>query len=554
MRDPPLLVPSGLAAQQPVTVDVDGDGKRQEEHVFASISSAVLFGAEGHAVTVEVYVGDGLPGFHIVGLPDATVREARDRVRAAVVAAGVQFPESKVIVNLAPSQQRKSGSGLDLAIAVGVLVADGHIPSESLRGLAFLGELGLDGSLRAIAGVAPMAGVLGDLDLVVPVASAPEAEVAARGRVRPVAHLAELRATLEHDAPWPDHDPPPAVVLAASEPDMSEVRGQPMARRALELAAAGGHHLLFVGPPGAGKTMLASRLPGLLPDLEIDQALETTMVHSAAGVALPPSGLVTRPPFRAPHHTSSQISIIGGGSHSLRPGEISIATGGVLFLDELPEFAPSVIETLRQPLEDGSVHVARAAVSAVMPAHFQLVAAMNPCPCGGGAPGSCECGEARTAKYLQRVSGALLDRFDLRVRVTRPAVDDLLSTEVGESTAAIAERVAAARRRSIDRQGCLNAQLPPRLLDEMAPLDDAARQLLRDEVESDRLSGRGYHRVRRVARTIADLSAHLPTDPSADPSAYTGEAAGGVIGEATLALALGMRMSLRSDRERRSVA
>lgn len=506
--------------------------------MFASVKSAVLFGAEGHPTTVEVYVGDGLPGFHVVGLPDATVREARDRVRAAVVSTGVKFPDDKVIVNLAPSQQRKSGSGLDLAIALGVLVADGHVPPDSLHGLAFVGELGLDGTLRALPGIAPMVGVLGDVEVVVPVDSAVEAQVASRGRVRAVASLRELVDTLAFEAPWPDHDWPQPSHAAPPEPDMAEVRGQPVARRALELAAAGGHHCLFVGPPGAGKTMLASRLTGLLPDLELDQALETTMVHSAAGVPLPPGGLVVRPPFRAPHHTSSQVSIVGGGSHALRPGEISISTGGVLFLDELPEFAPAVIETLRQPLESGTVHVARASVSAVMPAHFQLIAAMNPCPCGGGAPGSCECGEERIRKYIQRVSGAVLDRFDLRVAVTRPAVDELLSVDSSESTAVVAERVAAARSLAIARQGCLNAQLPPRVLDDVAPVDDAARAVLRTEMEAERLTGRGYHRVRRVARTIADLG----PEPDA------------VIGEPTLALALSMRGSLAAGRSRRFAA
>lgn len=506
--------------------------------MFASVKSAVLFGAEGHPTIVEVYVGDGLPAFHIVGLPDATVREARDRVRAAVVSTGAKFPENKVIVNLAPSQQRKSGSGLDLAIAVGVLVADGHVPPESLEGLAFVGELGLDGTLRALPGIAPMVGVVGELDVVVPVDSAVEAQVAARGRVRAVSTLRELCDTLALEAPWPNHDWPQPEHFPSVEPDMAEVRGQPLARQALELAAAGGHHCLFVGPPGAGKTMLAARLPGLLPDLDLDQALETTMVHSAAGVPLPPGGLVVRPPFRAPHHTSSSVSIVGGGSHTLRPGEISISTGGVLFLDELPEFAPAVIETLRQPLESGTVHVARAAVSAVMPAHFQLIAAMNPCPCGGGAPGSCECGEERTRKYIQRVSGAILDRFDLRVSVTRPAVDELLSTESSESTAVVADRVAAARSLARERQGCLNAQLPPRLLDDVAPVDESARAILRSEMEAERLTGRGYHRVRRVARTLGDLR----PEPEV------------VIGEETLALALSMRSSLRNGRGGRFAA
>lgn len=510
--------------------------------MFASIASAVLFGAEGHVITVEVHVGSGLPGFHMVGLPDTTVREARDRVRAAITSAGLGFPGQKVVVNLAPSQRRKSGAGLDLAIAVGVLVAAGEIPPAAVEGRAFVGELGLDGSVRPVPGVAPMVGVMGDREVVVAVESLREAEVAALRRARPVSHLGELVAALDERAPWPDHEPPSADVEREVEPDLAEVRGQPWARLALELAAAGGHHCLFVGPPGAGKTMLAARLPGLLPDLDRDQALETTMVHSAAGVPLPPGGLVTRPPFRAPHHTSSSVAIVGGGSSSLRPGEISIATGGVLFLDELPEFAPSVIETLRQPLESGAVHVARAAVSAVLPARFQLVAAMNPCPCGGGPPGSCACGDQRTSRYLQRVSGAVLDRFDLRVSVTRPGVDELLATEPGESTGVVAARVHEARRRAVQRQGCLNARLTPRDLDLVAPLDASARALLRREMELERLTGRGYHRVRRLARTIVDLD----PDPDADPDL--------AIGERAVDVAMGLRSALQPSGRGSAVA
>lgn len=504
--------------------------------MFASVPSAVVVGAEGHPVTVEVHVGDGLPGFHVVGLPDTTVREARDRVRAAVSSAGLGWPDTKITVNLAPSRQRKSGSGLDLAIAVGVVVAAGLVPAEAVSRLAFIGELGLDGSVRAVPGVAPMVGVLGASDVVVPVGSIAEASVAALGRVRAVDHLDDVLAALTGAAPWPEHPAQPPPAAPEPEPDLADVRGQSLARRALELAAAGGHHCLFVGPPGAGKTMLAARLPGLLPSLSREQSLETTMVHSAAGVPLPPGGLVIRPPYRAPHHTSSQVAIIGGGSHSLRPGEISIATGGVLFFDELPEFAPSVIETLRQPLEDGQVLVSRAAINAVLPARFQLVAAMNPCPCGGGQPGVCECGEHRAQKYRRRVSGPLLDRFDLRLRVDRPAVDELLDIEPGESSAAVAVRVAAARAAAIERQGCLNAHLGAGALDRLAPLDADARALLRHEIELGRLSARGYHRVRRVALTIADLEPFTSGSSGAAPEA---------VGEGHVALALELRAAFR---------
>lgn len=474
--------------------------------MLASISSAVLFGAEGHRVTVEVHVGKGLPAFNIVGLPDESIRESRDRVRAAIHSSEFRWPDTKITVNLAPSPRRKTGSGLDLAIAVGVLVAGGDMPASAVDGLAFIGEVGLDGSVRSVPGVAPMVGALGESDVVVPLGNVREARVATMGHVRLVSTIRELVSALLGEAPWPDvvlGDPEEPAVPSA---DLADVHGQPLARQALEIAAAGGHHMLFVGPPGSGKTMLAARLPGLLPDLDRGGALEATMVHSAAGERLPAGGLVTRPPFRAPHHTSSMVSLVGGGSHSLRPGEISLAHRGVLFLDEVGEFAPAVLDGLRQPLEEGVIRVARANAHAVMPAEFLLVAAMNPCPCGGGPPGDCRCDESALRRYARRLSGPLLDRFDLRVNVHRPAVDDLVSGRPGESTVAVAARVGAARALALDRQGVLNGRLDPSSLDDLAPVDTDAAAVLRSNIELDRLSGRGYHRVRRVSRTIADLS------------------------------------------------
>lgn len=470
------------------------------------VPSASLLGIDGHAVTVEVHMTGGLPSFTVVGLPDASCREARDRVRAALQSTGFDWPQKRVTVNLAPPTVRKVGSGLDLAIAVAMLVADGRLQQQQVGDRAFLGELGLDGTVRPVVGTICLIEALGDGALVLPTESVEEARLVANRVLHPVHTLGDVVACLRGDEPWPS--PGPAVDPEPSPPqaDLADVRGQPVARFALEVAAAGGHHLLMLGPPGAGKTMLASRLPGLLPPLSDSDALETTRIHSAAGIGLPRGGLVRHAPFRAPHHGASSVALVGGGTSLMRPGEISAATNGVLFLDELAEFAPHVLDALRQPLEEGVVRVARAVATVSFPARFLLVAAMNPCPCGyGSQPGGCRCTEGARLRYQRRLSGPLLDRFDLRVEVSRPSVDDLLGQARGEPSAAVAARVAEVRDVAVLRGVRANAELPASRLDEVAPLSEGALALLEEALRSGRLSARGLHRVRRVARTVADL-------------------------------------------------
>ena len=474
--------------------------------MFASVRSATLLGIQGTPISVEVHIGSGLPGFTVVGLPDEACREARDRVRAALLSSGCEWPNKKITVNLAPSSHRKGGVGLDLALAVGIVAAQNGLPVNALSNFAFVGELGLDGSLRPVPGAAPLVAAVRDYRAVVAPANVREAAVAEPRDVLTSTTLRGVIDALCGNGSWEAPSLRNEVIPVASVTDMADVRGQPAARLAAEVAAAGGHHVLFVGSPGAGKTMLAQRIPGLLPPLAGSDAVTATMIHSAAGAQLPAGGLVTLAPFRAPHHSASMIAMVGGGSGALRPGEVSMAHGGVLFLDEVGEFMPSVLDALRQPLEEGSVRIARANAGITLPARFLMVGATNPCPCGGGAPGACVCNETARARYVRRLSGPFLDRFDLRVSVSATAVDDLLDVNDAEPTESIRKRVIEVRHISAQRSGGLNARLSPSELDTHAALTQSARLILRRELESGRLTGRGYHRIRRVARTLADLS------------------------------------------------
>lgn len=473
--------------------------------MYAAVASATLQGTRGVPLVVEAHVGNGIPGFTVVGLPDEGCRESRDRVRAALLSSGLPWPNRRITINLAGAGDRKGGAGMDLAIAIGLLVAQEIISPEAVQGMAFVSELGLDGSLRPTTGVAPLVAALIDHVVVVAPAAAAEALIARPPALRVVATLADLVDALSGHAPWPDIEVNAPVGVVEPVPDLADVRGQQAARFALETAAAGGHHLLMVGPPGAGKSMLARRLPGLLPRLDDQQAFECAMARSAAG--LPLGGSVpTIAPFRAPHHSITLAGMVGGGAGAIRPGELTLASHGVLFLDEMGEFAPSVLDALRQPLEEGCVLIVRAGASLVLPARCLLVAATNPCPCGGGEPGACACTPSAIQRYRRRFSGPLLDRFDLRIRLARPRTDELLGSTPAESSAVVAARVSAARHVAFERQGCTNAEIPADLLDEVAPLDGAAVAWLRDKMESGVLSGRGYHRVRRTARTVADLN------------------------------------------------
>jgi magnesium chelatase family protein len=476
--------------------------------------TAAVFGIEACTVQVEVDVSFGIPSFTMVGLPDISVRESRDRVRSAIRNSGFDFPPHRITVNLSPADIRKAGSLFDLPIALGVLAAAGLVARRDIADVLLLGELSLDGSIQTARGVLPIAAAARReryRGLLLPRPNTMEAAVVAGLALYPVRSLTEAVAALNDPpgflaahGPQPEEAPRPAS--APADGDFADVHGQALARRALEIAAAGGHNTLMIGSPGAGKTMMARRVGGILPPLTFDEALDATSIHSVAGLLAPGTRLLTTRPFRSPHHTISDVALVGGGQHP-RPGEISLAHHGVLFLDEMPEFSRHVLEVLRQPIEEGCVRIARAARTVVFPARFMLIGAMNPCPCGflGDPNRSCRCAPLQIARYAGRLSGPLRDRIDLTVSVAALSARELQDAADGEPSASIRARVVAARERQMARDGLLNARLQGRALRARAVLDGDARRLLGKALTRLALSARGYDRVLRVARTIADL-------------------------------------------------
>ncbi|GAA4940948.1 YifB family Mg chelatase-like AAA ATPase [Streptomonospora halophila] len=503
---------------------------------LARTRSMALIGVDGHIIEIEAHLGDGPAGLTLVGLPDTALREARDRIRAAVVNSGEHWPEGHITVSLSPASLPKRGSGFDLAIAAAVLAAEGAVPPMSLRTAVVLAELALDGRTRPVSGVLPavLAGVrCGHTTFVVARGNAAEAALVPGVSVMAVASLGELLARLRgepvaEELPGDDGSEPEERTeetdssAGARKPDLSDVLGQPVARRALEIAAAGGHHLMMVGPPGTGKSLLAERLPTVLPRLASEESIEVTAVHSVAGTLPDRSPLIVDPPFCAPHHTATRAAIVGGGSTRLRPGCVSLAHRGALFLDEAPEFARGVLDSLRQPLESGEVVVARSAATVRFPARFLLVLAANPCPCGKSGT-ACTCTSVQRRRYLARLSGPLLDRLDLKVELQPVAHAELLADRAyAESSATVAQRVARARERSAARLSgtpwSTNAEVPGAELRRHFPVPPDALRILAAALERGEISARGLDRALRVAWTVADL-ADRP-EPTAEDTAY----------------------------------
>lgn len=483
--------------------------------MIAVVESVALVGMDGHRIQVEVSVTPGLPTFTIVGLPDPSIQEARERVRSALIASGEDWPQMRITANLSPAHLRKTGSAFDLAVALGILVATGRLAQDRVTGMSFLGELSLNGIVRRVRGVLPAAiaaAEAGVATLMVPRGNAREAAAVSGPAVFPVDTLGEavrfLRGECDLDAFTQTNGSAPA---ANDELDLSDVRGNDKAKRATEIAAAGGHNLLMIGPPGAGKTMLARRMPTILPPMTEPEALEVTRIHSVAGLLEDDAGLVRTRPFRAPHHTGSVTGLVGGGSAQPIPGEVSLAHRGLLFLDEYGEFRREALQALRQPLEDGFVTIVRSRWAVRFPARIQLVAATNPCPCGyeGDRLRGCICPPPRLYGYQERLTGPVIDRIDLGVAITRLSKHELFEAPLGDSSPVIAARVAAARDRQRARLSPLgiacNAELPPRDIVGICRVRPEGRAQIEKAVETG-LTARGAHRVIRVARTIADLA------------------------------------------------